>query len=140
VDGRPRPLDEIVQEEILLIGREALANAFSHSGAQNIVAEISYQPGALHVRVRDDGRGINEGVLKAGYRSGHWGLPGMRERSNKMRGELRVRSSSEGGLPPREAQRPVAVESLSPQGFAKKRFRGRLKQFRNWCRPNPDLL
>ena len=97
VQGRPRPLDEIVQEEILFIGREALTNAFSHSGAQNIVAEISYQPAALHVRVRDDGRGIDEGVLKAGYRSGHWGLPGMRERADKMRGELRVRSSSEGG-------------------------------------------
>jgi signal transduction histidine kinase len=97
VEGRPRPLDEIVQEEILLIGREALTNAFSHSGAQNIVVEIAYQPGALHVRVRDDGRGIDEGVLKAGYRSGHWGLPGMRERADKMRGELRVRSSSEDG-------------------------------------------
>jgi signal transduction histidine kinase len=97
VQGRPRPLDEIVQEEILFIGREALTNAFSHSGAQNIVAEISYQPAALHVRVRDDGRGIDEGVLKAGYRSGHWGLPGMRERADKMRGELRVRSSGEGG-------------------------------------------
>jgi signal transduction histidine kinase/ligand-binding sensor domain-containing protein len=97
VEGRPRPLDEIVQEEILLIGREALTNAFTHSGAQNIVAEISYQPGALHVRVRDDGRGIDEGVLKTGYRKGHWGLPGMRERADKMRGELRVRSSSEGG-------------------------------------------
>jgi signal transduction histidine kinase/ligand-binding sensor domain-containing protein len=97
VEGRPRPLDEIVQEEILLIGREALTNAFSHSGARNIVAEVSYQPGALHVRVRDDGGGIDEGVLKTGYRSGHWGLPGMRERADKMRGELRVRSSSEGG-------------------------------------------
>jgi signal transduction histidine kinase len=97
VEGRPRPLDEIVQEEILLIGREALTNAFSHSGAQNIAAEVSYQAGALHVRVRDDGGGIDETVLKAGYRSGHWGLPGMRERAAKMRGELRVRSSSEDG-------------------------------------------
>ena len=73
-----------------------MTNAFSHSGAQNIVAEISYQPGALHVRVRDDGRGINEGVLKAGYRTGHWGLPACGA-PNKMRGELCVRSSSEGG-------------------------------------------
>ena len=97
VEGGARPLDEIVQEEILLIGREALTNAFSHSGAQNIGVEIAYQPGALHVRVRDDGRGIDERVLKAGYRSGHWGLPGMQERANKMRGELRVHSSSEGG-------------------------------------------
>ncbi len=45
VQGRPRPLDTIVQEEILLIGREALTNAFTHSGAQNIVAELSYHSG-----------------------------------------------------------------------------------------------
>jgi signal transduction histidine kinase len=86
-----------VQEEILLIGREALTNAFSHSGAQNIVAELSYQTAALHVCVSDDGRGIDEGVLQAGYRSGHWGLPGMRERASKMRGELRVARTRDGG-------------------------------------------
>ena len=97
VKGQPRPLEAIVQEEILLIGREALTNAFSHSGAQNIVAELSYQTAALHVCVSDDGRGIDEGVLQAGYRSGHWGLPGMRERAGKMRGELRVGRSRNGG-------------------------------------------
>jgi signal transduction histidine kinase/ligand-binding sensor domain-containing protein len=97
VQGRPRPLDAIVQEEILLIGREALSNAFSHSGAQNILAEVSYQPGALHLCVRDDGRGIDDAVLKAGYRSGHWGLPGMRERAHKMRGDLRVGCPANGG-------------------------------------------
>jgi signal transduction histidine kinase/ligand-binding sensor domain-containing protein len=97
VKGQPRPLEAIVQEEILLIGREALTNAFSHSGAQNIVAELSYQAASLHVCVSDDGRGIDEGVLQAGYRSGHWGLPGMRERASKMRGELRVGRTKEGG-------------------------------------------
>jgi signal transduction histidine kinase len=90
VQGRPRPLDPIVREEIFLIGREALSNAFTHSEAQNIMVEIAYQGGALHLSVSDDGRGIDESVLKAGYRSGHWGLPGMRERANKMRGDLRV--------------------------------------------------
>jgi signal transduction histidine kinase/ligand-binding sensor domain-containing protein len=108
VAGRPRPLDTIVQEEILLIGREALNNAFSHSNAQNIVAELSYEPGALHVCVRDDGGGIDEGVLKAGFRSGHWGLPGMRERANKMRGELRVGRLREGGTLI-ELQVPAAI-------------------------------
>ncbi len=97
VKGQPRPLDAIVQEEILLIGREALTNAFSHSGAQNIVADLSYQTAALHVCVSDDGRGIDEGVLQAGYRTGHWGLPGMRERASKMRGELRVGRTKDGG-------------------------------------------
>jgi signal transduction histidine kinase/ligand-binding sensor domain-containing protein len=97
VKGQPRPLDAIVQEEILLIGREALTNAFSHSGAQNIITELSYQTAALQMSVSDDGRGIDEGVLQAGYRSGHWGLPGMRERASKMRGELRVGRSRDGG-------------------------------------------
>jgi signal transduction histidine kinase/ligand-binding sensor domain-containing protein len=97
VHGQPRPLEAIVQEEILLIGREALTNAFSHSGGQNIVAGLSYQTAALHVCVSDDGRGIDEGVLQAGYRSGHWGLPGMRERASKMRGDLRVGRTRNGG-------------------------------------------
>jgi signal transduction histidine kinase len=97
VQGRPRPLDAIVQEEILLIGREALTNAFSHSGGKNIEAQVSYHATALHVCVSDDGRGIDEAVLKAGYRSGHWGLPGMRERANRIRGELRVGRRKEGG-------------------------------------------
>jgi signal transduction histidine kinase len=97
VQGRPRPLDAIVQEEILLIGREALTNAFSHSGGKNIEVQVSYHATALHVCVSDDGRGIDEAVLKAGYRSGHWGLPGMRERANRIRGELRVGCRKEGG-------------------------------------------
>jgi signal transduction histidine kinase/ligand-binding sensor domain-containing protein len=97
VEGRPRTLDLSVQEEILLIGREALTNAFRHSGGQNIVAKLAYHSGALHLGVSDDGRGIDEGVLKAGHRSGHWGLPGMRERANKMRGELHVGRSKSGG-------------------------------------------
>jgi signal transduction histidine kinase len=97
VQGRPRPLDPVVREEIFLIGREALSNAFTHSEAQNIMVEIAYQGGALHLSVSDDGRGIDESVLKAGYRSGHWGLPGMRERANKMRGDLRVGRWNESG-------------------------------------------
>ena len=108
VEGRPRALDAIVQEEVLLIGREALTNAFTHANAQNIVAELNYQPGALHICVRDDGKGIEEGVLKAGYRSGHWGLPGMRERANRMRGELRVVRPREGG-PLIELQVPASI-------------------------------
>jgi signal transduction histidine kinase/streptogramin lyase len=97
VEGTPRPLDPIVQEEIVLIGREALTNAFHHADAQNIVAQVIFQPGSLHVCVRDDGRGIDEDVLKAGFSSGHWGLPGMRERANKMRGDLRVGDHKDGG-------------------------------------------
>jgi signal transduction histidine kinase/ligand-binding sensor domain-containing protein len=117
VEGRPRTLDPIVQEEILLIGREALTNAFRHSGGQNIRAQLAYHSGALHLCVSDDGCGINERVLKAGYRTGHWGLPGMRERANKMRGELRVGRSKNGGTEI-DLQVPAAIvyRSDHPKG------------------------
>jgi signal transduction histidine kinase len=109
VQGRPRSLDAIVQEEILLIGREALTNAFTHSGGKHIEAQVSYHATALHVFVSDDGEGIDEAVLKAGYRSGHWGLPGMRERAGKLRGELRVGRNKEGGGTRIDLQVPGAI-------------------------------
>jgi nitrate/nitrite-specific signal transduction histidine kinase len=40
--------------------------------------------------VRDDGCGIAQEVLTAGEKEGHWGLPGMRERAEKLGAELRV--------------------------------------------------
>jgi nitrate/nitrite-specific signal transduction histidine kinase len=36
------------------------------------------------LRVRDDGRGIDPKVLEAGGRAGHWGLPGVRERAQRL--------------------------------------------------------
>ncbi|MGA2047999.1 MAG: ATP-binding protein [Terracidiphilus sp.] len=45
----------------------------------------------LRILVRDDGRGIDPQVLHAG-RGGHWGLPGMRERSEGIGASLKLRS------------------------------------------------
>jgi signal transduction histidine kinase len=41
------------------------------------------------MRIRDNGRGIDPEVLKHG-RSGHWGLPGMRERARNVRANLEI--------------------------------------------------
>ena len=71
-------------------------------------------------------------MLKEGYRKGHWGLPGMRERANKMRGDLRV-SSRNGGtqidlrcrqrsLSRRESERILALEPISKEGTAEGRL------------------
>jgi ligand-binding sensor domain-containing protein len=108
VEGRPRPLDPLIQEEILLVTREALTNAFTHSNAATIMAEVSYGLAALRVSIRDDGRGIEDGVLKTGSRSGHWGLPGMCERARKMRGQLHLACPKEGGTQI-DLQIPAAV-------------------------------
>jgi signal transduction histidine kinase len=77
-------LHPIVFEELYKIGREALGNAFSHSNTAKIVIELVYSSHALHVHFRDYGKGIDPEILAVGFRAGHWGLPGMKERSRKI--------------------------------------------------------
>jgi signal transduction histidine kinase/ligand-binding sensor domain-containing protein len=95
--GRPRPLNADIQEEILLIGREALTNAFVHSQAQEIAVELNFRGKHLLLVVEDNGRGIDEQVLRAGGREGHWGLRGMRERAGKIRSRLEIERAAAGG-------------------------------------------
>ena len=93
VQGAARDLHPIVREEGFLIAREALANAFQHARAESIEAEITYGERSLHVCVRDDGQGIGTAVLDAGGSPGHFGLTGMRERANKLGGQIEVWSN-----------------------------------------------
>jgi signal transduction histidine kinase len=97
VEGAPRSLHPILKEEVFLIVREALTNAFHHSGASNVEAEITFSHTELRLRVRDDGRGIPASVLEQGGEPGHWGLPGMRERAERIRGVLEIWSRDGAG-------------------------------------------
>jgi len=96
VTGRQKQLPVQIQNEIYRIGREALVNAFRHSGAKCVELELEYSDTELRIRIRDDGRGIDPQMLYAG-RAGHWGLAGMRERATKIGGILNISSSSRAG-------------------------------------------
>jgi ligand-binding sensor domain-containing protein/signal transduction histidine kinase len=86
-----RPLHPLIRDEVYRIGREALVNAFLHARANSVEVEVEYASRHLRVLVRDDGRGIDPQVLTSG-RAGHWGLAGMRERSESIGASLRLRS------------------------------------------------
>src|SRR5262249_36063967 len=94
--GQPRPLRPLIRDEVYRISREALVNAFRHAEAREIEVEIEFAARALRVLVRDDGRGIDPEVLRAG-REGHWGLSGMRERAEEMGARLKVWSRERAG-------------------------------------------
>lgn len=96
VDGQPRPLHPVLRDEVYRIGREALVNAFRHSQARNIEIELEYAPSRFRVLVRDNGCGLDSQMLQAG-REGHWGLPGMRERAERIGAKLHVFSRSAAG-------------------------------------------
>ncbi len=96
VEGPSRPLHPSVRDEIYLIGREALLNAFRHSKANTIEVELEYGLKQLRILVRDDGRGIKPEVLVSG-REGHWGLSGMRERAEVIGASLKLFSRAGAG-------------------------------------------
>ena len=96
VEGATLPLRPAVRDEVYRIGREALVNAFRHSGADNIDLRLEYAPDQLRLLVQDDGCGIDPQVLQSG-RDGHWGLSGMRERAEKIGAKVKVLSRAGGG-------------------------------------------
>ena len=65
VAGRPKQLKPAIQEQINLIGREALVNALLHSEATCIEVEVEYLPRRLRVVVRDNGRGVEENFYQS---------------------------------------------------------------------------
>jgi signal transduction histidine kinase len=89
VEGAPRTVRPTLQGEIYRIARESLGNAFRHAQARQIEAEITYGE-SLRLRFRDDGKGIDPGVVEHGGRPGHWGLPGIRERAKQIGAQLEV--------------------------------------------------
>jgi signal transduction histidine kinase len=89
LEGTPRDLHPIIQDEIYRIAREALRNAFSHAEAHRVEAELTYGEHTLRLRIRDDGKGMATEILEQG-RSGHYGIQGMREGARQTGGVLEI--------------------------------------------------
>jgi ligand-binding sensor domain-containing protein/signal transduction histidine kinase len=106
VEGQQRVLAPVIRDEVYRIAREVLRNAFRHSQARRIEAEILYDEDQLRLRVRDNGKGMEPQVLEKGGRLGHWGLPGVRERAQQMGAKLDVWSEKGAGT---EVQLAVAA-------------------------------
>jgi len=91
VHGKERELKDGPFEEVYRIGREAILNAYRHSRAKLIEAEIEYRPTELRIAVRDNGCGIDAHDLHR-HANGHWGLLGMRERAERIGARLSLLS------------------------------------------------
>jgi len=89
VEGAPRESRPFLRDQVYLIAREAVHNAFRRAEANRIEAEILYGKRLLRVRVRDDGRGIDPAIWDAGLAS-VYGLLGMQERAARIGGRLNI--------------------------------------------------
>jgi signal transduction histidine kinase len=97
IEGKPRELSPEVRDDVYRIAREAVRNAYKHANARRIETEVTFGDTDLRVRVRDDGIGVDSIILAGGQRAGHWGLPGIRERSESIGGRLNVWSEMNAG-------------------------------------------
>ncbi len=93
-EGTPRPVQPLVQEEIVRIAGEALFNAARHAKANQVLVKVSYGVRQLQVTVRDDGVGIGANRMAWASREGHYGLIGMHERAGKMGAQLAIESAA----------------------------------------------
>jgi signal transduction histidine kinase/ligand-binding sensor domain-containing protein len=92
VEGKARPVDPLVSEEIRRIAGEALFNVARHAQANAVDAIISFAAQTLSVQIRDDGVGIPADVVEAGRKADHFGLIGMRERAERIGAALSIAS------------------------------------------------
>jgi signal transduction histidine kinase len=126
VEGQPQDLHPILRDEIYKIAAEALRNAFRHAQAGLVEVEIRYANDEIRLRVRDDGKGIDPGVLAAQGIEGHYGLRGMSERAAVIGGNLTVWSEVGAGtevelrLPAGTVYATSARRSLWSRQFAAK--------------------
>lgn len=93
VSGSPERLASEKELTLYRIAQEALNNARRHAHAQIVRVELEFQPTTIVLRVCDNGQGFEvPSYLNDLTRSGHFGLIGMRERTQLVGGQLKIDS------------------------------------------------
>lgn len=88
VTGSPVPLHPDVELTVLRGTQEALTNVGRHSGAHSAAVTLSYMGDVVALDVQDDGKGFDpETISGTGY-----GLKGIRERVERLRGSFSIES------------------------------------------------
>lgn len=104
VRGIARECPDRVEQQLMLIGQEALLNAVRHGQALVVRVLLDYSRTNIRLRVSDDGCGFD--VASVNYEvAGHYGLSTMRERAQDLGGGLTIDSG---------VGRGTAVEAVVP--------------------------
>lgn len=80
-----------VSHQVLRIAQEAFNNVLKHSGASRVAMNLGVRDRRLELQVVDNGRGFEPAEVFSSS-NGHFGLMGMRERAERLNGELHLES------------------------------------------------
>lgn len=90
----PTALDPDRAEDALRVAQEAISNALRHAGAVTVTVSLEHDDRVTELVVEDDGQGLPaDGEL----RPGGIGLRSMRQRAERLGGDLTVRDRRGGG-------------------------------------------
>lgn len=93
IEGDRQGLPAALDRTVYRIVQESLTNITRHAAATSASVHIDYRPGALTVRVDDDGTATPRSTPTPGV-----GLLGMRERVSALGGSLRTEPRGQGGF------------------------------------------
>ena len=96
IGGKRQALRPAIQEQLFLMGGEAVVNALRHSKATKIEVEVQYLRCSVRMFVRDNGCGINPDVVQKKSDS-YWGLREMRDRAATIGAQFGIWSRSGAG-------------------------------------------
>jgi signal transduction histidine kinase len=85
--GQSQLVPHIV-DQIFIIGREALTNAFRHSGGTEINIYLDYGKRSFKLTCSDNGSGFDPSLSQMPPTMGHWGIRGMAERAERIGGSF----------------------------------------------------
>jgi signal transduction histidine kinase len=88
--GDPRALHPEVEVTLLRVAQEALANVAKHAAAEHVWVTLSYMEDVVTLDVRDNGSGF--GQSRENKTEGGFGLIAMRQRVNRLAGQLEIES------------------------------------------------
>jgi signal transduction histidine kinase len=83
-----------IQQELYHIAQEALNNSLKHAKAQHLQVRLQLKGAVVRLEISDDGVGFDP--TTAGERGG-LGLRGMRERVQRIGGQLQIESAPDQG-------------------------------------------
>jgi two-component system nitrate/nitrite sensor histidine kinase NarX len=104
---RTLPLSPAQEIQVFFIVQEALANIRRHSGAHNVRVLLDNEGDLYTVLIEDDGLGMAEGAEEIAL-GPHAGLDIMRERTERLRGQIVIESE------PGEGTRIVLMFNAPP--------------------------
>ena len=87
--GEHQRLPEIVEDNLLRIAQESLANVVRHSGATLVTLQLAFRPDAVVLEIKDNGSGLVVDRVSAPGEQ-HFGLLGMTERVKRLGGRLDI--------------------------------------------------